>query len=131
VWCFWCYLHLGLALNTRGCIDDNSLDHLEIEKTMPKLKVLRLSGNKVGKLDVARVPNLRTLYLDNNSLTKMDNISQLTKMENLSLRNQAGRGLCVHYFSSSFSYLFLNGTSSNLVTRDIRDVKRLYLSGAS
>ncbi|KAG5639424.1 hypothetical protein H0H81_002292 [Sphagnurus paluster] len=91
-------------------LDSNELKELELEGTMPKLRILRVSGNRLHQLRVASVPNLRTLYADNNSLSSLVKVDRLTKLENLSLRNQSGRGL-------------------NLLTRDVRDVKRLYLSG--
>ncbi|KAF4617395.1 hypothetical protein D9613_006011 [Agrocybe pediades] len=57
-----------------------------------------------------RMANLRTLYADNNGLGGVTNVDRLTRLENLSVRNQSGRGF-------------------RLLTRDVRDVKRLYLSG--
>ncbi|KAJ7600466.1 hypothetical protein C8J56DRAFT_910325 [Mycena floridula] len=95
-----------IALN----IDHNAVGSLEIKSPMPRLKILRASGNRLTKLNLSLMPNLRTLYLDNNSLTSLVRLERLTKLENLSLRNQSGRGL-------------------NLLARDVRDVKRLYLSG--
>ncbi|KAF9534523.1 hypothetical protein CPB83DRAFT_844368 [Crepidotus variabilis] len=95
-----------IALN----MDMNSLGELLISGTMSRLRILRVSGNRLKTLDVGRVPNLRTLYADNNSLSGLANLKRLARLENLSLRNQAGRAL-------------------NLLTRDVRDVKRLYLSG--
>jgi Leucine-rich repeat (LRR) protein len=60
---------------------------------MPKLRILRLSGNRLYRLNVAPFPNLRTLYADNNSLTDLTKTACLSKLENLSLRNQSGREL--------------------------------------
>jgi len=77
---------------------------------MPKLRILRISGNQLHKLNVASFPNLRTLYADNNAIANLAKAVRLSKLENLSLRNQ-------------------NGRSFNLSMREIRDVKRLYLSG--
>lgn len=60
---------------------------------MPKLRILRISGNKLSSLlNVAPFPNVRTLYADNNALTGLVNADRLGKLENLSLRNQSGRG---------------------------------------
>ncbi|RDB17895.1 Septation initiation network scaffold protein cdc11 [Hypsizygus marmoreus] len=95
-----------IALN----IDNNEVGTLELDGSMPKLRILRVSGNRLHQLHVASMPNLRTLYADNNSLSTLVKVDRLTKLENLSLRNQSGRGL-------------------SLLTRDVRDVKRLYLSG--
>ncbi|KAG5341129.1 hypothetical protein C0989_011352 [Termitomyces sp. Mn162] len=59
---------------------------------MGKLRVLRISGNRLCELCVGMMRNLRTLYADNNSLTSVVKVEELTKLENLSLRNQSGRG---------------------------------------
>lgn len=71
-------------------IDSNSLETLDFDGPMPRLKILRASGNRIGVLDTSFVPNLRTLYLDNNSLTSLGKVDRLVKLENLSLRNQSG-----------------------------------------
>ncbi|KAH6911431.1 hypothetical protein BKA70DRAFT_855856 [Coprinopsis sp. MPI-PUGE-AT-0042] len=90
--------------------DGNSLRKLDFGKSMSRLRILRLSSNKLSELAVTALPNLRTLYADNNSLSTVTKVDRLTKLENLSLRNQSGR-------------------TFNVLTRDVRDVKRLYLSG--
>ena len=67
---------------------------------LPKLRVLRLSSNRLETLDVALYPNLRTLYVDNNCLAdkkdanarRLVNLSHLVKLENFSARNQSGGG---------------------------------------
>ena len=61
--------------------------------TMPRLRILRVSGNKLQQLDVGALPNLRTLYADNNTLERLAHADRLGKLENLSLRNQSGKGL--------------------------------------
>jgi protein NUD1 len=80
-----------LLLN--GGIDNNSLKDLVPNSSMPKLRILRVSGNRLYRLNVAPFPNLRTLYADNNALTNLVKADRLSKLENLSLRNQGGRGL--------------------------------------
>ncbi|KAF7981491.1 hypothetical protein HWV62_33549 [Athelia sp. TMB] len=95
-----------IALN----LDHNSLGDFETGGPMPRLRILRVSGNRLRRLNVASFPNLRTLYADNNALTSLVKADRLAKLENLSLRNQNGKGF-------------------HLSTREIRDVKRLYLSG--
>lgn len=74
-------------------IDNNSLGELEVDNAMPRLRILRASGNRLRQLQVGTMPNLRTLYADNNSLSTLVKVDRLTKLENLSLRNQSGRGL--------------------------------------
>ncbi|KAG1763031.1 hypothetical protein EDD22DRAFT_888907 [Suillus occidentalis] len=95
-----------IALNA----DNNTVDNIEPGGIMPRLRILRASGNRLKRLNVGVFPNLRTLYLDNNSLESLVKAERLSKLENLSMRNQAG---CGFYLS----------------TRQFRDVKRLYLSG--
>ncbi|KAL4249278.1 Cell Division and Infection-Related Protein [Abortiporus biennis] len=96
-----------IALN----LDNNQITELEPNGPMPRLRILRVSGNRLQQLNAAPFPNLRTLYADNDSLGAIIKANRLSKVENLSLRNQGGRlGL-------------------NLNIRDVRDVKRLYLSG--
>ncbi|KAI0823208.1 hypothetical protein BC628DRAFT_1411747 [Trametes gibbosa] len=92
-------------------LDNNSLGDLEPELAMPRLRILRVSGNRLQTLNAAPFPNLRTLYADNNTLGTIVKAHRLTKLENLSLRNQSGRA------------------GLTLSIRDVRDVKRLYLSG--
>ena len=60
---------------------------------MPKLRILRISGNRLSELQVSKVSNLRTLYADNNALSALAKVDRLTRLENLSLRNQSGRAL--------------------------------------
>ncbi|KAG8907834.1 hypothetical protein FRB99_002007 [Tulasnella sp. 403] len=91
-------------------LDNNRLETLSSEVALVKLRVLRLSANLLTRLDVAVFPNVRTLYVDNNRLSELVHADRLTRLENLSLRSQGGSGL-------------------KLSTRDIRDIKRLYLSG--
>lgn len=71
--------------------DNNRLGELEPSGTMPKLRILRVSGNRLQQLNAVPFPNLRTLYADNNSLGTIVKAYRLTKLENLSLRNQSGR----------------------------------------
>jgi len=74
-------------------VDNNELGTLHVEGNMPKLRILRLSGNRVQQLQVGGMPNLRTLYADNNALSTVAKLERLTKLENVSMRNQSGRGL--------------------------------------
>ncbi|PWN31201.1 L domain-like protein, partial [Meira miltonrushii] len=93
-------------------LDHNRLQDLDLGFTMPKLKQLRVSGNKyLSSLDVGPARNLRTLYADECSLKEVLNIGTLTKLDNLSLRQQNGDG------------------ELQWPVHDTRDVKRLFLSG--
>ena len=60
---------------------------------MSKLRTLRISNNRLTRLDVSRFMNVRTLYADNNKLCGVDGAQKLRILENLSLRNQGGEGL--------------------------------------
>ncbi|KAF9220490.1 hypothetical protein BS17DRAFT_803983 [Gyrodon lividus] len=104
----------SLALNLPALIalniDGNLLEHLDPGGSMARLRILRASNNRLHQLNVAHYANLRTLYLDNNSLPGLVKAERLGKLENLSMRNQSCRDF-------------------HLSTRQFRDVKRLYLSG--
>lgn len=58
---------------------------------MPKLHTLRVSNNRLTRLEGGRLCNIRTLYADNNRLAKVHGLERLRKLENLSLRNQGGQ----------------------------------------
>jgi Leucine-rich repeat (LRR) protein len=75
--------------------DSNAITALDSSNAMAKLRVLRVSNNKLQRLSGAAFPNLRTLYADNNAIVGLDKASRLSKLENLSLRNQSGKGLYV------------------------------------
>ena len=64
-----------------------------MKNPLPRLRILRVSANRLRHLQVAAVPNVRTLYADNNALSSLVNVDRLSKLENLSLRNQSGRGV--------------------------------------
>lgn len=79
--------------------DNNGLGELGMEAgeggdsvgngCLGKLRILRVSGNRLHRLDGECFPNLRTLYADNNALTGISHCGRMRKLENLSLRNQA------------------------------------------
>lgn len=58
-------------------------------RALSKLRILRVSGNKLQRLDGEFFPSLRTLYADNNALTGISRCGRMKRLENLSLRNQA------------------------------------------
>lgn len=72
-----------------------------------KLRVLRLSGNRLTELDVSPFPNIRTLYIDSNRLaeqrgeddtitehsrSRLVGLQRLTKLDNFSARHQRAEG---------------------------------------
>lgn len=91
-------------------LDHNGLASLSIAAPLSRLRNLRISDNKLTELDCSALVNLRTLYADNNKLGTLRHIERARRLENLSLRNQNGRGL-------------------HLSVPHIRDIKRLYVSG--
>jgi protein NUD1 len=88
--------------------DNRSRKSAKDISVLTKLRVLRLSGNRLKHLDAARFPSLRTLYVDNNCLAenkvgqsgqsgdvhtsrkRLMNLHRLGKLENFSARNQNG-----------------------------------------
>ena len=74
-----------------GYTDNNLLGVFEPEAAMPRLRILRLSNNRLNSMNATPFPNLRTLYIDNNALGTIAKAHRLAKLENLSIRNQSGR----------------------------------------
>ncbi|MBW0462828.1 hypothetical protein O181_002543 [Austropuccinia psidii MF-1] len=91
-------------------LDRNRLCSFKIDGLMPNLRVLRISENRLERIDVSNLVNLRTLYIDNNDLMEILGAERLRKLENLSARDQRGGEL-------------------SLPMRQVRDVKRIYLGG--
>ncbi|GAA6015309.1 hypothetical protein JCM11491_001007 [Sporobolomyces phaffii] len=95
-------------------LDHNSLTSFAQSGSNPRLRILRLCNNPISHVDVAFAPKLRTLYVDSARLGTVEGTERLSKLENLSLRDQ---------HSSA------NGPALTLSMPSIRDVRRLYLSG--
>ncbi|KAM0751427.1 hypothetical protein T439DRAFT_380394 [Meredithblackwellia eburnea MCA 4105] len=91
-------------------LDHNQLSEFEPSSLMPRLRVLRLCSNRLDSLDIGFAPKLRTLFVDATRLGALVGTDRLRKLENLSVRDQNGAGL-------------------TLPMEEVRDVKRLYLSG--
>ncbi|KAF9109576.1 hypothetical protein BGX27_007472 [Mortierella sp. AM989] len=80
-------IHANLA---RNCIEDISL-----VQALRRLRILRLSENKLVTFDATPFPGLRTLYLDDNRLQNLENCQKLTRLENFSARDQEGEGIAI------------------------------------
>ncbi|TKY87104.1 hypothetical protein EX895_003781 [Sporisorium graminicola] len=92
-------------------IDHNELNMVDLSPVMPRLRVLRVSGNvHLQTLDVAPAKRLRTLYADYCDLDRIDNLDQLENLDNLSMRQQAEAAVA-------------------WPADQLRDVRRLFLSG--
>ncbi|CDR99806.1 hypothetical protein [Sporisorium scitamineum] len=104
----------GLALMRRLKslnLDHNDLNMVDLSPVMPRLRVLRVSGNvHLQTLDVAPAKRLRTLYADYCDLDRIDNLDQLENLDNLSMRQQAEAAI-------------------TWPADQLRDVRRLFLSG--
>ncbi|KAJ6620748.1 hypothetical protein B0H10DRAFT_2215737 [Mycena sp. CBHHK59/15] len=127
-----------VALN----VDDNVLTGLALPAgtRMARLRILRASGNALRSVGLNAFPNLRTLYLDNNVLGSevqdgegssskaphahaLEGLGRLARLENLSLRNQRNNGNATGQGRAQ------KGLGVEVLTREVRDVKRLYVSG--
>ena len=62
---------------------------------MPNIRILRLCQNPVVALNIALMSGLRTLFIDGARLEAISHMGTLRKLENVSLRDQAGGCLCV------------------------------------
>jgi len=91
-------------------LDGNRLEYFSIlGSRLPALQTLRVSDNRLTTLNVAGLDCLRTLYADDNRLSEVIGLEDCQTLHNLSLRNQSQQ--------------------LRFTTREVRHVKRLYLSG--
>lgn len=109
--------------------DHNDLCTFEVTEPMPRLRGLRLCDNHLEHVDVKLCANLRTLFIDSCDSVHIEGASRLRKLENLSVRDQRGRGMWVALSLGAQRQLALTSLCRALPTKHIRDVKRLYLSG--
>ncbi|PWZ00553.1 hypothetical protein BCV70DRAFT_199825 [Testicularia cyperi] len=92
-------------------LDHNELGMVDLMPSMPKLRVLRVSGNvQLSHLDVGPALRLRTLYADYCDLSRIENLHLLQHLDNLSMRQQAEAAIV-------------------WPADQLRDVRRLFLSG--
>jgi len=89
--------------------DHNEIRQLELNESVSTLRILKVCGNQISSLDVALLPNLRTLFADDNCFSGIYGLSELRKLENLSLRSQSQ-------------------THVSVALQEIRDIRRLYLT---
>ncbi|KAJ9116425.1 hypothetical protein QFC22_004867 [Naganishia vaughanmartiniae] len=94
-----------------------NLDHNRLSECNPaipaqSLRALRLSHNRLKTVDMSKFPRLRSLYADGNQIRTLVRSSKHSsvRLEYLSLRDQDVSDLDLSY-------------------ADLRDVKRLYISG--
>ena len=94
----------------------NDLETLDTFGTDPlsNLEILSISNNCLSVLEVAAVPKLKSLNIDNNSVARIENLNCLKQLETLSWREQR-----------------LEPTSNltQIQYNDCYEVRNLYLSG--
>ena len=69
---------------------NNSLEALDFDISIPlsRLETLDISDNRLSFIDLAEIPNLKTLKLDRNSIASLESLSSLKHLETLSWREQ-------------------------------------------
>lgn len=93
-------------------VDYNRLSECNPSQPTHSIRALRLSHNRLTTVDMSKFPRLRSLYADGNQIRALVRSSKHSsvRLEYLSLRDQDVSDLDLSY-------------------ADLRDVKRLYVSG--
>jgi Leucine-rich repeat (LRR) protein len=73
----------------------NCIEDISLVQPLRRLRILRLSENKLLTFNADSFPGLRTLYLDDNRLQSLENCQTLTRLENFSARDQEGEGIAI------------------------------------
>jgi len=73
----------------------NCIEDISLVQPLRRLRILRLSENKLLTFNANSFPGLRTLYLDDNRLQTLENCLMLTRLENFSARDQEGEGIAI------------------------------------
>lgn len=82
------YIFFGFADHLSYRLDYNCLREFQPSATMASLRVLRLSHNRLQTFDADSFPELRTLWLDENHLRGIRHARRMSKLENMSIREQ-------------------------------------------
>lgn len=72
------------------CSDHNEIKWMNIYQTLPSLELLRLSFNRLKIMDASPFPSVKTLYLDDNQLMTVRNLSAMVHLDSFSMRDQGG-----------------------------------------
>ncbi|KAI8372835.1 uncharacterized protein BYT42DRAFT_578193 [Radiomyces spectabilis] len=97
------------ALRTLN-LEHNDIKWIRLREPMARLKVLRMSYNRLKAFDGSVFPGLRTLYLDDNQILRIMGLSCISRLDSFSLRDQGGHNV-------------------DMKVQCLRDVRKLYLSG--
>ena len=68
---------------------NNELSRFSLSSLLPRLETLDISSNNITTIDLAACPSLRTLNLDNNSISYIHSLSTLRNLQTLSWRYQS------------------------------------------
>jgi hypothetical protein len=78
--------------------DHNEIKWINIYQPLPSLELLRLSFNRLKIMDASPFPSVKTLYLDDNQLITVKNLSALDHLDSFSMRDQGGHKMYVHSY---------------------------------
>ncbi|KAJ7202834.1 hypothetical protein GGX14DRAFT_653064 [Mycena pura] len=110
-------------------LDGNELAALDAGAPMPRLRVLRVSENRLAALRVEGLSGLRTLYVDGNALVgdELRTGGARTVVGRAAGREGRAGGVLAHL--ENLSVRNQRGGTPRLDVGPMRDAKRLYLSG--
>jgi protein NUD1 len=91
-------------------LDDNNITALQPKAPLRSLRTLKLCRNELEAFDAKFCPDLRTLYLDHNSIQAFHGIRKLRFLENFSARSQRGKASLSTHGLSELRKLYLSGT---------------------
>lgn len=80
--------HLDSNRLTHLLSDYNRLQDFSLSGSSLSMRILKISNNSLDGLDLALMPDVRTVFADCNRITNLSGTHRLRKLENLSLREQ-------------------------------------------
>lgn len=114
-------------------IRSNCLKEIQVNQVMPRLKVLKASENELSDFELALVPHIRVLYLDDNQISELTAAHALRHIESLALRRQRVEHLEIDLENiCDIRKLFLGGNNLKDFTLPtaFHSMKYLELAGA-
>lgn len=67
----------------------NQMQEFTVRRPLRRLDILKLSGNRLGQLDLSVFPSLRVLYVDCNHLSTIEKLEDCRFLDTLSMREQS------------------------------------------